>query len=194
MTNTCTDHPSLEASPAPSRIRIMAAPDYEMCGPMTRATRDESPAAIPARSGADMQRQESPPRRATRAAAIAAREFSVGTLTMIFEVISRRRPASHLQHRVGMQVDDQIDALARARAAGDDMCIPTVRRVHVQMCDAGTAEIFGTYSRQGRSRAFAGRIERVPCRVRVAGQPRGRYSPVATRVEYRWQLVVLTLG
>lgn len=133
----------------------------------------------------------------TRAAAvIAAREFSVGTLTMIFEVIARRRPSGHLLHRVGAQVNDQIGALARTRAAGgDDTCIPTVRRVHVQMCDAGTAEIFGTYSRQGRSRAFAGRIERVPCRVRVVGQaPRGRYAPAATRVEYRWQLVVLTLG
>lgn len=130
------------------------------------------------------------------AAAIAAREFSVGTLTMIFEVIARRRPSGHLLHRVGSQVNDQIGALARTRAAGgDDTCIPTVRRVHVQMCDAGTAEIFGTYSRQGRSRAFAGRIERVPCRVRVVGQaPRGRYTPAATRVEYRWQLVVLTLG
>ena len=97
----------------------MAAPDYEMCGPVTHATRDESPATISARSGAGMQRQQSPP----RAAAIAAREFSVGTLTMIFEVISRRRPASHLQHRVGMQVDDQIDALARARAAGDQLSL-----------------------------------------------------------------------
>ena len=193
MTNTCTDHPSLiEASPASSRIRIMPAPDYETCGSPTRSTRDQRPAA-PARSAPEVPRATSRP--APRATAIAAREFSVGTLTMIFEVIARRRPASHLQHRVGMQVDDQIDALARARAAGDDMCIPTVRRVHVQMCGAGSAEIFGTYSRQGRSRAFAGRIERVPCRVRVAGQAaRGRYSPVATRVEYRWQLVVLTLG
>ncbi|WP_273491482.1 Rv3235 family protein [Gordonia otitidis] len=132
---------------------------------------------------------------AQRAVAIAAREFSVGTLTMIFEVMARRRPASHLQHRVALHVDDQIGALARTRVTGEDACIPTVRRVHVQMCDAGAAEIFGTYARQGRSRAFAGRIERVPCRVRVHGDsPGGRYSPVATRVEYRWQLVVLTLG
>ena len=202
MTNTYTDQPShIEASPASSRIRIVPAPDYETRGSLTGSTRDERSAAAPARRAPEMPgastrtAARATSRTGSGATAIAARDFSVGTLTMIFEVIARRRPASHLQHRVGIQVDDQIDALARAGAAGHDMCIPTVRRVHVQMCDAGSAEIFGTYSRQGRSRAFAGRIERVPCRVRVAGQAaRGRYSPVATPVEYRWQLVVLTLG
>ena len=201
MTNTCTDHSSgSELSAAPPRIRILPAPAYEPQGSADvpsphAALRDDQCAARSGHRVAQPATVTGTRASAQRAVAIAAREFSVGTLTMIFEVMARRRPASHLQHRVALHVDDQIGARARTRVTGEDACIPTVRRVHVQMCDAGAAEIFGTYARQGRSRAFAGRIERVPCRVRVHGDsPGGRYSPVATRVEYRWQLVVLTLG
>ena len=58
-----------------------------------------------------------------------------------------------------------------------------VRRLHLQMSGPTVAQIFGSYTRGERIEAFAGRIEKLPVRVRGAARP-----------EYRWRLVEFTLG
>ena len=148
--------------------------------------------------------------RKTAVAAAEARRFTVAVSRLLFEVVDRRRSVAHLGDVVSPAIADQVAALVRHDAfripeptgtgtpgtastpAATQMSTGNVlRRVHVQVCDPSAAEVFGSYEGGGRTRAFAGRIERKPIRVRGAADP-GRRS--LCRVEYRWQLVALEFG
>ncbi|WP_055475614.1 Rv3235 family protein [Gordonia sp. HS-NH1] len=190
------------------RVRVRPAPPYEPDGPVVTAVRTVAhvpsprpyPAAAPSTTSA----------RKTASAAAEARRFTVAVSRVLFEVLDRRRSIAHLGDVVAPAVADQIAALVRHDAfripeapgpgtsgtgpAPSTTQVPTgnvLRRVHVQLCDPSAAEVFGSYEGGGRTRAFAGRIERKPIRVRGA-MPAGRRSLV--RVEYRWQLVALEFG
>ncbi|MFT4043613.1 MAG: Rv3235 family protein [Gordonia sp. (in: high G+C Gram-positive bacteria)] len=187
------------------RIRIIPAPPYERSGsaialaePSAAPSRSPAtantptPARPPARAGASVSS------RTVAAATVEARRFAIATATLIFEVIDRRRALTHVQLRVAPAVLDQIGVLVRtnvARSAGDGTGAARVRRVHIQMCDSAAAEIFGSYVRGQRVRAFAGRVERLPCRVRPVDEPVfGPYRTSPSKVEYRWQLVTFVLS
>ncbi|WP_439029694.1 Rv3235 family protein [Gordonia terrae] len=137
--------------------------------------------------------------RKTVAAAAEARRFSIAVSRLLFEVIDRRRAIAHLGDVVSPAVADQVGALVRhdafrvvdpASPVTQQAIAGTVlHRVHVQLCDISAAEVFGSYAAGARVRAFAGRIERKPCRVRGPREPGARRS--LGQVEYRWQLVAL---
>lgn len=119
------------------------------------------------------------------------RVVAVRAITLILEVLDRRRGVAQLEPTVSAVVRDQIGALVRLQGVRPVGNSSTVRRVHVQMCDHRTsAEVFGSLTCGTRMRAFAGRIERRPCRVRAPGAHRPGTPRV---VEYRWQLVAFTI-
>ncbi|AZG48453.1 Rv3235 family protein [Gordonia insulae] len=150
--------------------------------------------------------------RALAVATTEARRFSIGTLTLLLEIIDRRRGLNQLEAHAPAHLLEQVATLVRmhdssrrgstrqgstrqgstrggASSVHDNAA--TLRRVHIQMCGPGAAEIFGSYRRGERVRAFAARIEQMPCRVR---SPRGQSRVGLSRmVEYRWQLVAFTL-
>lgn len=143
------------------------------------------------------------PSRKTVAAAAEARRFAIATSRLLFEVIDRRRGIAHLDDAVSPAIADQVAALVRHDAfrvaeTSDTPGGPPARgtvlhRVHVQLRDTCSAEVFGSYTSGGRVRAFAGRVERKPCRVRGADPRAGGRGARAGlgQVEYRWQLVAL---
>ncbi|MCR5979589.1 hypothetical protein GDN83_17910 [Gordonia jinghuaiqii] len=184
-------------------MRVRPAPPYEPTGAAVVAVADGRGTGSAARPRALRPGQVAAPARKTAAAAVEARRFTIAVSRLLFEVIDRRRSAAHLGDVAAPAVVDQIAALVRhdafrtadARDAESATApVPGVgggtvlQRVHVQLCHISAAEVFGTYSSGGRVRAFAGRIERKPCRVRGGAQP-GRRS--LGQVEYRWQLVAL---
>ncbi|MFW0792239.1 Rv3235 family protein [Gordonia sp. CPCC 205515] len=166
------------------RVLIRPAPPYE---PPPVASSAPPPAP-------DTTSAPPPPQRgrAPSATTLEARQFAIATISLVLEVIDRRRNMSQLDGRVALPLQEQLIALTRAMSGRTGAeSAATVRRVHVQMCGPGAAEIFGNYRRNGRVRAFAGRIEQMPCRVRAAtGSTR---SALPRTVEYRWQLVELTM-
>lgn len=169
-----------------TRLEILPAPDFEPVGAPRSA--DDATALVASVPAPARPRRRTPV--GVPAAAMAARRFAVTTVTALFEVLDRRRPAAHLDAVLSGRLLEHIDTLVRADLAHSDQSgaggAAHVRRVHVQMCDATSAEIFGSYQRGPRVRAFAGRIERVPCRVRQA-PARGR-TTIPVRVEYRWRI------
>ncbi len=200
-----TSWPHVSGPMQTPRVRVRPAPPYEPAGPVVAAmpgvapssTGRPFPASAPGTGSA----------RKTAAAAAEARRFAVAVSRLLFEVVDRRRSVTHLGDVVSPAVADQVAALVRhdafrvpeahAAAASGAVSTPAatqvptgnvLRRVHVQLCDPSAAEVFGSYEGGGRTRAFAGRIERKPIRVRGAG-PAGRGS--LRRVEYRWQLIAL---
>ncbi|MEE4021651.1 Rv3235 family protein [Gordonia sp. PKS22-38] len=152
------------------------------------------PAATPA---AGTRQRGAPPTVAVSRAGIDARRFAIRAITLVLEVVDRRRSLAQLDPVAPVPLIDSVEALVRAcstgaagpGAGGGETA--GLRRLHVQMLGPGAAEVFGSYRRGQRVRAFAGRIEQMPRRVRPApGTPR----PGLTRtVEYRWQLVAFTL-
>lgn len=130
--------------------------------------------------------------------AMAARRFAIATLTQVLEVLDRRRAVRRLDPLVAGHLIDQITALVRAPEVRVSSSAPdntaTLRRLHVQMRDFDAAEIFGTYRRGERVRAFAGRIERRACRVRTAAPGTYRAAGVGRQIEYRWQLVAFRVA
>ncbi|MEO9329849.1 Rv3235 family protein [Gordonia aurantiaca] len=186
------------------RVRVRPAPAYEPGG--------SGPVVYPLRrtSGVGTLRvrhlpdEGSAPSRKVLAAAVEARRFTIATSRLLFEVIDRRRGTAHLHDTVAPALVDQVAALVRhdafrvAEPVGPPSSGPVrtsapgtvLQRVHVQLCDTSAAEVFGSYTSGGRIRAFAGRIERKPCRTRVTVIP-GTARPALGRVEYRWQLVAL---
>lgn len=178
----------------PSRVLIRPAPPYE---PPARPV-DEVPGGAPDMSapvtapGAVPDEPPLRPRRALSKATVDARRHAIRTITLVLEVIDRRRTVAHLEGLATAHLIDQVTALIRLTPPGGvDGDTAALRRVHVQMLSSGTAEIFGSYRRGMRVRAFAARIEQLPCRVRATPDPR---RPMLTRaVEYRWQLVAFTL-
>lgn len=184
-TITAPDPDVVAGAPAGTeRVRFVAAPDVEPAGvPVPSA----NPGAVRT------------PRRTPVAVSTAtgeARHFAVRTVTALFEVLDRRRPAAHLTTVASPALCEHVATLLRPdlvqrtdhRGVGEST---RVRRVHIQMCDSTTAEIFGSYERGRRVRAFAGRIERVPMRVRPS-----RHTPhsLPARAEYRWRLATFVLN
>ncbi len=171
-------------------LRVVAAPAYEPVGEPSRAT--DGP-LVTAPLGTPPVRRPEPV--AVPAGTVEARRVAARTVTALLEVLDRRRPAAHLETAVSPQLYEHIVTLLRPdiarpenRAAGVSA---RIRRIHIQMCDPSTAEIFGSFERGRRVRAFAGRIERVPVRVRQAGRVR---SSLPVRVEYRWRLATLEMS
>jgi hypothetical protein len=118
------------------------------------------------------------------AAAIAAREFAIAAMTVVLEVIDRRRPVSAMAPFVADTVADHV--LSRGRAHHGARIGPgnrvglRLRRVHIQIADAGAAEFFGSYTCGERVRAFAGRM------TMVTKPPKRARSP-------HWQICGLML-
>ncbi|MFE0750258.1 Rv3235 family protein [Gordonia sp. NPDC058843] len=206
LTPTRTSRPLVSGAVQTPRVRVRPAPRYEPAGPVVAPTpgvRHSTavrpfPGTAPGTGSA----------RKTAAAAAEARRFTVAVSRLLFEVVDRRRSVAHLGDVVSPAIADQVAALVRHDAfrvpdptgAGASGTVPTppyvptgnvLRRVHVQLCDPAAAEVFGSYEGGGRTRAFAGRIERKPIRIRGSA-PAGRRS--LGRVEYRWQLVALEFG
>ncbi|MHC3003596.1 Rv3235 family protein [Gordonia metallireducens] len=183
------------------RVRVLPAPTYEPAGPGAMGAGAVGSGTV--RAVFPRPRPGAGPSRKTLAAAVEARRFTVATSRLLFEVIDRRRGIAHLGDSVSPSIADQVAALVRhdafrvaesAGAPGGPPARGTVlQRVHVQLCDTSAAEVFGSYLGGGRVRAFAGRVERKPCRVR-GNDPRpggaGARSGLG-QVEYRWQLVAL---
>lgn len=129
---------------------------------------------------------------------------------MLLEVLDGRRAVAHLEPLVASKVLETVAGLCRVGVRRRDpaAAATTIRRVHVQMLGPAVAEVFGSYTRDDRTLAFAGRIERVPRRVRSgvtgragaagSGSPspgfaRTGFAGGLAKVEYRWQLVELDL-
>lgn len=100
-------------------------------------------------------------------AVLAAREFAIAAMTVVLEVVDRRRPVSALRNLVAGPVTDHVITRSRARyeslvaAGAGARTTPTglrLRRVHIQLVGEGTAEFFGSYTCGQRVRAFAGRM------------------------------------
>ncbi|MGV9827074.1 MULTISPECIES: Rv3235 family protein [unclassified Gordonia (in: high G+C Gram-positive bacteria)] len=191
------------------RIRILPAPSCERAGSAVGLVDPHHDSTLhhdrtPSRPAAPPVPQRPPSQvpptgsRTVAAATLEARRFAIATVSLAFEVIDRRRSLTHVQPRVAPAVLDQLGVLVRtnvARSGADGADGARMRRVHIQMCGSGAAEIFGSYARGPRVRAFAGRIERLPCRVRTPQSPGDRrYQNTATKVEYRWQLVSFILA
>nr|WP_137810659.1 MULTISPECIES: Rv3235 family protein [unclassified Gordonia (in: high G+C Gram-positive bacteria)] len=205
-TSTSRPHGSRPSQQTP-RVRVRPAPPYEPAGPVVAAPHGlATPTAIRPFPGSAPGAGSA---RKTAVAAAEARRFTVAMSRLLFEVVDRRRSVAHLGDVVSPAIADQVAALVRHDAfripestgTGTPGTVSTpvaqmstgnvLRRVHVQVCDPSAAEVFGSYEGGGRTRAFAGRIERKPIRVRGAADP-GRRS--LGRVEYRWQLVALEFG
>lgn len=177
-----------------SRVRIRSAPAYEPA-PGQPVRVDRPPAPLTSSAPHPAPTRPVVPSGSVPAAAVEARRFAIATLSLVLEVIDRRRGMHQIESRLTGPVIEHVEALARAMAprsgspSGENAA--SLRRVHVQMCGPGAAEIFGSYRRGGRVRAFAGRIERLPCRVRNS-TPAGP-SLIPKVVEYRWQLVAFVM-
>ncbi|GAA2066076.1 Rv3235 family protein [Williamsia deligens] len=131
------------------------------------------------------------PRRVTDTVDPAARAFAVSALTMVLEVMDRRRPLAHLTGVAVGHIVDQIAVLTAARVAQVRPGAPTpttasLARVHLQWAGPDAAEVTATYARGPRVHAVAARIQQMPVRVRPA-TPNG---PRRTRVQ--WMLVNVT--
>jgi hypothetical protein len=98
--------------------------------------------------------RESPP---SRAAAV----FADTALRRVLEVADRRRPIAQLRPLLARTLVDAVVAMTRTTPAGGAAVLRRVRLRTAAAVDgeATAAEVFGTYTRGGRVRAIAGRIE-----------------------------------
>ncbi|MDY6869441.1 MAG: Rv3235 family protein [Actinomycetota bacterium] len=103
---------------------------------------------------------------APRAAAV----FADVALRRVLEVLDRRRPVAHLKPLLAPPLLDPVCALCRVRHEQP----ATLRRVRLRSAGPLAAEVCATYTRGGRVRAIAARVE-------VVG-------------DGRWQLVALQIG
>ncbi|MGV9797951.1 Rv3235 family protein [Mycobacterium sp. NPDC003449] len=86
-----------------------------------------------------------------------AAQFADLTLRRTLEVVDRRRPPAQLRTLMSPLVIDVVVALARSRPGG---ATAKLRRVRLGAADApAAAEVFATYTRAGRVRAIAARVE-----------------------------------
>lgn len=131
------------------------------------------------------------PRRAADTVDPAARAFAVSAVTMVLEVLDRRRPLAHLTGVAVGHIVDQVAVLTAARAAqtrppGTVPSTASLSRVHLQWSGPDAAEITASYARGPRVHALAARIQRMPVRVR----PETPGGPRRTRMQ--WMLVNVT--
>ncbi|GAA1479979.1 Rv3235 family protein [Gordonia sinesedis] len=177
-----------------THVRILPAPAYEPPGvPAGRQAADLLSVPTQATSVTSPATKRARHPVAVPDTTVEARAFALSITKQVFEVVDRRRSATHLTQRVASRLLDQLGVLARTNVTrpGGAPASARLRRVHLQMSGPAAAEIFGTYERGRRVRAFAGRIEHVPCRVRPST---GRYQFAPARIEHRWQLVAFTLA
>lgn len=174
-----------------TRVRVLPAPPYEPPGAPVSAQAEDlltpPPTSMPRSAG-----PVAPV--AVPISTVAARRFAIGGVKLVFEVIDRRRAAGHLATLVSPAVLDHVGALVRAdvaRSRSDAPAVARMCRLHVQMQGEDAAEVFGTYERGRRVRAFAARIEHRPCRTR---ESTGRYQFGPVRIEHRWQMVAFSLA
>jgi uncharacterized protein DUF6459 len=99
--------------------------------------------------------------------------FADSALRRVLEVIDRRRPVAQLRGVLSAPLIDAVVAQRRCHNAAP----AALRRVRLRPADIGAtaAEVFASYSRAGRVRAIAARIEWVPA-------------------ANRWQIVALQIG
>ncbi len=99
----------------------------------------------------------------------AAAAFADAALRRVLEVLDRRRPIAQLRPMLTPALMDMVFTMTRS-APPDTAGV--LRRVRLRGTDAA-AEVFATYSRGGRVRAIAGRVE---------------------AEEGRWRMVALQIG
>lgn len=103
----------------------------------------------------------------------AAAVFAEAALRRVLEVIDRRRPIGQLRSALVPPLIDTVAALTRSRHTSPArLCRVRLRTAHGER---PAAEVFATYTRGGRVRAIAARVELVP-------------------TANRWQLVALQIG
>lgn len=92
-----------------------------------------------------------------RAAAI----FADTTLRRVLEVADRRRPIAQLRPLLAPPLIDAVAAMTRTTPTDGAAVLRRIRLRSAAITDgeATAAEVFGTYTRGGRVRAIAGRIE-----------------------------------
>ncbi|ULE33572.1 Rv3235 family protein [Mycobacterium sp. IDR2000157661] len=131
--------PVIDCEPPPVGVAV--------CGPVRpKALRRRAPRPL---RHAPVVAPEPPPRIAVA--------FADAALRRVLEVIDRRRPVAQLRSVLAPALTDTVLALAREQHDS----AATLRRIRLRMVDdapAGTAEVFGTYTRGPRVRAIAARI------------------------------------
>lgn len=162
-------------------------------GPVTCGlTFRDIPRCVPDPSDRPMRpRAVSPVPRVADTVDPAARAFAVSAVTMVLEVLDRRRPLAHLSGVAVGHIVDQVAVLTAARAAltrppGTVPATASLSRVHLQWSGPDAAEITASYARGPRVHALAARIQRMPVRVR----PETPGGPRRTRLQ--WMLVNVT--
>lgn len=152
LTSPVVDYepPPVGACPAPTPARLRR-----------RTARPLAPRRAPVR--------EAPP---PRAAAV----FTEAALRRVLEVLDRRRPPAQLRNVLRPNLVDVVTALSRAAVPARGSAV--LGHVRLRAVDAGAAEpraaeVFATFTRAGRIRAIAGRVE---------------------LVSGRWQVVALQIG
>jgi hypothetical protein len=101
-----------------------------------------------------------------------AAAFADAVLRRVLEVIDRRRPVAHLQKMLTPPLLESVFALTRG-AGADRAAVLRRVRLRTAATDPAAAEVFATYTRGGRVRAIAGRVE---------------------MAEGRWRMVALQVG
>jgi hypothetical protein len=95
-----------------------------------------------------------------------AREFAERTLRLTLEVLDHRRAPTQLRPMVDPGIFDVIRTLASATPPGREGA--RLQRVHLQLPDGYTAEVFGTYVRGPRVLALAAQLTLRPQGWRVS--------------------------
>lgn len=99
---------------------------------------------------------ESPPQPPAPQPPGGAVRFAEVTLRRALEVVDRRRPSAQLRTLMSPLVIDVVTAMARSRPGAT----ATLRQVRLRAAtESAGAEVFATYTRAGRVRAIAARIE-----------------------------------
>jgi hypothetical protein len=115
------------------------------------------------------------------------RQFAIGAIKLVLEVLNRRRPVAQLSAVAVPHIIDQFRALLMS---GPDRGAPpaTLLRVHTQSVRPDAAEITVVYSRGSRVLAMGARVERRRVVVRTT-EP-----GTARRRERRYLLVAVSVG
>lgn len=101
-------------------------------------------------------REQSPPPQAVA--------FADAAMRRVLEVMDRRRPIVQLRP---LLADGPLSAVMARSSRAPATTAARLSKVRVRRCADDTAEIFGTFERGGRVKAFAGRIQSVRGNWRV---------------------------
>ncbi|WP_423487955.1 Rv3235 family protein [Mycobacteroides sp. PCS013] len=95
-------------------------------------------------------REQSPPPQAVA--------FADAAMRRVLEVMDRRRPVTQLRPLLS---DGPLSAVMARSSRTPVTAAARLSKIRVRRCADDAAEIFGTFERGGRVRAFAGRIQSV---------------------------------